>query len=206
MVELVMAIVVIGILASMALPRMDRDLQQELADNIIADIRYTQFLALSDYKHDTNLTWQRAFWSFGINNCAGGSGLYEFIVSDTDLNGGLANAEAAIDPTNGMVLNWNVGQNCANGGNTTTSDRIFLTHKFGLNNVIWGGSCNTAQYIGFDHYGRPHQGFRAINTPNYGSYLATQCTITFVMSDDSNFTVTIEPETGFTTLQGLDDA
>ena len=52
MIELVFVIVVIGILAALALPRIERDLRQEAADNILAAIRYTQHLALNDNKTD----------------------------------------------------------------------------------------------------------------------------------------------------------
>ena len=49
MIELVFVIVVIGILAALALPRIDRDLRQEAKDNLLSAIRYTQHLALARF-------------------------------------------------------------------------------------------------------------------------------------------------------------
>ena len=60
MLELVFVIVVLGILAALALPRMDRDLRQEAKDNILSAIRYTQHLALMDNKtNPLDANWQR---------------------------------------------------------------------------------------------------------------------------------------------------
>jgi len=42
MIELVLVIVVLGILAALAMPRLERDLRQEAKDNLLSAIRYTQ--------------------------------------------------------------------------------------------------------------------------------------------------------------------
>ncbi len=87
MIELVFVIVVLGVLASLAMPRLDRDIQQEAADSILSDIRYTQHLALRDYKHEFNNTdWQKAFWKVSFESCGSGSG-FTSIGSDVDYEG-----------------------------------------------------------------------------------------------------------------------
>ena len=63
MLELVMVIVVLGILASLAMPRMDRDTRQEAETNILSALRFTQNLALTDNKTDpSDPTWQKELW------------------------------------------------------------------------------------------------------------------------------------------------
>lgn len=210
MLELVFVIVVLGILASLAMPRLDRDLMQEASDSILSDIRYTQHMALKDHKHEfNNAQWQRAFWRIGFENCASSSGIYEYIGTDTNYGGGIDNDEAAIDPANGNRMIWS-GADCSNGGDAATSDRIFITHKYGITNVDFNGtgnnSCANAQYIGFDHLGRPHQGFAGSTQPNYSSYLDADCTITFTMSDGQTFAITIETETGHAFIEGQQDS
>ena len=208
MIELVFVIIVIGILAALALPRMDRDLKQQAADNILSDIRYTQHLAQMDFKHKFDKAqWQRALWRIGFEECADGTGYYEYVGSDTNYGGGIDDIEAAIDPTNGKKMIW-TGADCSNGGDSNTSDRLFISTKYGITNFSSAGGCPTggAKYIGFDHLGRLHQGFTASNTPNYASYMTTTCTLTFTMSDGDTFSITIDPETGYAQIVTQDDS
>ncbi|MEA3419339.1 MAG: type II secretion system protein [Campylobacterota bacterium] len=206
MIELVMVIMVLGILAALAMPRLDRDLEQEAADNILSDIRYTQHMALRDYRHDNNdSNWQKSFWRIGFENCSDSTGLYEYIGSDDNYGGGINDIEAAIDPVNGKKMIWS-GVNCSDGGDSSTSDRLFITHKYGIDTFARTGGCSAAQYIGFDHLGRPHQGFAGSTTPNYASYMTSACTFTFTMSDGNTFSITIEPETGHAYIVGQEDS
>jgi prepilin-type N-terminal cleavage/methylation domain-containing protein len=201
MLELVMVIVVLGILAALAIPRMDRDIRQEAADNILSDIRYTQHLALvDDVTNPFNQNWQKAFWRIGFNNCASSSGVYEYIGSDKDYGGGINNAEAAADPANGKKMNWSTDSSCSAGGDSDTSNRIFLTRKYGITGVGFSTGCNSNnKYIGFDHLGRIMSGFAGSTTPNYSSYLHNDCNITFTFTGGSpeSFSIIIEKETGY---------
>ena len=202
MIELVIVIVVLGILAVIAMPRLERDLRQDAADAILSDIRYTQHLALTDFKHRRGTpNWQKSFWRIGFNLCTG-TDYYEFVGSDMDYLGGpIGNAEAAIDPANGNRMVWNNGA-CANGGDSLTSERIFISYKYGIDNVVGSASC-PSEYVGFDHLGRPHTRFAGIgpigagSAENYNSYMNVQCTLTFTMSNDDIFAITIQPETGY---------
>ncbi len=207
MLELVLVIVVLGIVAALAMPRFDRDLKQEAADNILADIRYTQHLALMDYKHTfNNPNWQQKFWRIVFSNC--GSDLFYMIGSDESMDGSasanFANSEAAIDPTNSRQMFYA----CTGVDKTTVSDRIFITDRFGIKNISTSGGCTVAvngsggRHIGFDHLGRPHYGFSTSTTPDSASYMQTACTYTFTMANDETFAITIEPETGYTYIVG----
>jgi len=215
MIELVFVIVILGILAALAMPRLERDLKQEAAASILSDIRYTQHLALLDSKQNfsnaaNNATWQRSFWRIGFENCSGTSGLYEYIGSDMNYGGGIDDHEAAIDPANRKKMIW-TGADCSNGGDSNTSDRIFITHKFGIKSFSSAGGCPNggAKYIGFDHLGRLHQGFAGAagsSTPDYSTYISTACTLTFTMSDNDTFAITIQPETGHAFIVGQPDS
>lgn len=207
MLELVFVIVVLGILAAMAISRLDRDLKQEAADSILADIRYTQHLALMDDMHKfNNPLWQKAYWRIGFENCANGTGLYEYIGSDNDLEGNIDNNEAATDPANGQKMLWTGSQPCPSSG----VSNIFITQKYGINTVEWKDSCSNAQYIGFDHLGRLHQGFAGApvsgEKPDYSSYLSDVCTLKFNMIDGTNFEISIQPETGYAQIIGQPNA
>ncbi|HHD72864.1 MAG TPA: type II secretion system protein [Epsilonproteobacteria bacterium] len=206
MLELVLVIIVIGILAALSLPRLDRDIRQEAADNILSDIRYTQHMALiDDVTNPFDARWQRAFWRIGFNNCSGG-GLYEYIGSDSNYGGGIGSSEAATDPANGKKMYWGTTP-CPNGGNSTTSDRIFITHKYGITAVNPSSGCRSSNnYIGFDHLGRTVSGFTTSTTPNYSSYLTSNCTLTFTLSNGETFAITIEKETGYAEIGGQNES
>jgi type II secretory pathway pseudopilin PulG len=210
MLELVFVIVVLGILASLAMPRLDRDLKQEASDSILSDIRYTQHMALRDNKQEfDNANWQRAFWTIGFDDCSVATDLYQYIGTDINYNGDIDDNEAANDPVNGKKMIWS-GADCSDGGDNNTSDRIFITDKYGISSVTFTGggnnSCSNDQYIGFDHLGRPHQGFTGSIQPDYASYLDADCTITFTMSDGDTFAITILSETGHAFIVGADDS
>jgi prepilin-type N-terminal cleavage/methylation domain-containing protein len=210
MLELVFVIVVLGILAALAMPRLDRDLMQEASDSILSDIRYTQHIALRDNKHEfDDPNWQKAFWRIGFESCASSSGFYEYVGTDTNYGGVIDDEEAATDPANGKKMIWS-GADCSDGGDDDTSDRIFISHKYGITSIDFNGSgtnnCANDQYIGFDHLGRPHQGFAGSTQPNYASYLDGDCTITFTMSDGDTFAITIQSETGHAFIVGQEDS
>ena len=53
--ELVFTIIVIGILASAVIPRMDRDNLFEMSEQVLSHIQYTQHLALTHNVYDVTL-------------------------------------------------------------------------------------------------------------------------------------------------------
>jgi prepilin-type N-terminal cleavage/methylation domain-containing protein len=206
MLELVLVIVVLGILAALSIPRLDRDLKQEAADNVLSSIRYTQHLALLDNRHKFNdAQWQRTFWQIKFESCGGSSGIFLSIGRDDDKQGDLDRSETAIDPSNGKPMFWQNTSSCSNGGDDTVSENIFLSKKYGVTSVSPSGGC-TVQHMGFDHLGRPHTSFSGSNVPNYSSYTSSQCTFTFNMSNGDSFQINIEPETGYAYIVGQQDS
>ncbi|MDD3500332.1 MAG: type II secretion system protein [Sulfurovum sp.] len=210
MLELVIVIVVLGILAAMAIPRMDRDMRQEAADHILAQIRYTQHLALNDYKHEfDDHLWQRSLWRIVFSTCANSTGKFYMIGSNVDktdsTNAFFKEGEAAIDPVTGKPIFWKNAKPCSGGGDGTVSEDIFLTHKFGIMNVT--NSCGAA-HIAFDHLGRPFHGsaFTSADAVDYEGYTPIRCTFTFTLSDGDNFRINVEPETGYAYIDGQESS
>ena len=118
MVELVLVIVVLGILAALAMPRLDRDLRQEAKDNILSAIRYTQHLALIDDKTVPGTAWQVNLWKIAIGSTS-------YTISSN--NG----ANIALDPINGLAMDG-------------TSPNTLIGKKYSVDGVT--GSCTTVGF------------------------------------------------------------
>jgi len=204
MIEVIFAIIILGILAALAMPRLERDIRQEAADEILSQIRYTQHLALMDDKHlFNNPKWQRRYWKIMFATCNdNGTNRYFFrIGSDDDMNSTstFEKNEAAIDPINGKPYYMRNNASC---DDQTVSNNIFIGKKYGITTVTGGNACNGVKHIGFDHLGRPHIGFSNSNTPDYSSYISANqaCRFTFTLSDGDTFSIDIAPETGYANI------
>jgi prepilin-type N-terminal cleavage/methylation domain-containing protein len=201
MLELVMVIVIIGILAALAIPRLDRDVKQEAADNLLSAIRYTQHLSLLDDKHKFGQSnWQKSFWTIEFTSSTTNP-LNNFytICSDDDRDGVIQKNECAMDPSNNKYY-YNAG------GVTTAIDAdespsIFIGKKYGIISITGSGGCNGVKHLGFDHLGRPHVSFSSSSTPDYSSYMKTQCQFTFGMKNGDSFVIEIESETGYARIK-----
>jgi len=203
MIELVLVITVLGILAFSAMSRMERDLVQEAGDTILSDIRYTQHMAINDYRENPmNNNWQKSFWQIKIESCGSGSGLFISIGADKDYGGDIDKKESALDPENSKPMFWTNTQECTDGGDGTVSNNIFITKKFGVDSIETSGGCQDKKYIGFDHLGRPHVGFTNSATPDYSSYMQQPCDMKFTIKNGKNFTIRILPETGYAYIDG----
>ena len=202
MLELVIVIVVLGILAAVALPRMERDLRQEAADNLLSAIRYTQHLALMDDKTDPrNARWQRRYWHIRFSRYDSSKYWFYTISSSKDGDSNVDKLETALDPSSGKYMYHR-------GGNGVTalkpqndeSPSIFISRKYGINSVTFTGGCSGSQHVAFDHLGRPHVGIYGAGN-DFATLLPMKdndCTITFGFKDgSSNLQITIARETGF---------
>ena len=213
MIELLFVIIVIGILASMAIPRMDRDLRQEAGDNILSAIRYTQNLALNDDKTNPfGGNWQRSLWQIRFT---GTTVISYSIGSNIDYappeNGtNIDKDESAIDPANGKFM-YN---NSPSSPQPDESPNIFLTEKYGINGMTFNnckGTQNTAaKHIAFDQLGRPHRGVSNNGSNDYRTYVHTNgsCTITFTFATAgiTPLIINIAQETGYASIVGQPDS
>lgn len=210
MLELVVVIVVIGIIAAAALPRINDDHIAEAADQVVSHIRYTQHLAMQDSKFDpTDANWFRRRWSITFTQAAfcGGANEWRYSVyhDDGDTTGNLNSvnevARDPLDPNRFMSSGWAGIPNadCAN-----VSNKYNLTTNFGITSVQFRGVCGQAglQTLSFDEFGRP---MRSVSTPNGGGatrgynrliYSGQNCQIVLTTARRTA-TITITPETGF---------
>ena len=208
MVELLFVVIVIGILASLALPRLDRDLRQDAADNILSAIRYTQHLALTDNKTDPfDGNWQQKLWMIRFT---GGANAYYTVSADNDKSGSITKTECAVDPVNGKYM-YNSSGSFASIANDE-SPNIFIGHDYGINSVTAGGGCSR-QHIAFDHLGRTYSGLKTtaagtLAGNDYATYISTDCNMTFGFADASisDIVITISAETGSVYIVGQPDA
>ena len=196
MVELVLAIVVLGILAALAIPRLERDLRQEAADNILSAIRYTQHLALTDDKTDPfDSAWQKKLWKIQFTVSTDPDGTFYTISSDSNKNGSVSKEESAIDPANGKYF-YNTG-GWSSGIATDESPNLFIGHRYGIDALSTSGGCANIHHIAFDHLGRPHVGVGSAAN-DYRTYMNADCNLTFGFAGgEENVTITITKETGY---------
>ena len=217
MIELVFVIVVLGILASLAMGRMDRDLKQEAASTILSHIRLTQQLALRDNKHrsDYNVQWQKALWRIQFINCNPNKLMPIYnVASDRNLNGAITKEETALDPINGKYLYATCNQTFQS---TDTSADILIGKKFGIKEVKFGGcsiaqGSSSAKQIAFDYLGRPYRGITSADVSLFRKRVKTDCKIKVYMETDINndgvvdvndkFVIVVEAETGDSYIEG----
>jgi len=201
MLELVFVIVVLGILAALTLPRLDRDLKQEAADNLLSAFRYTQHLALSDDRHEfDDPKWQQRFWHIYFGTCEGKP--FYVIGTDDDKDGAnnsrIEFSESAIDPATGKHMWGKDGNDCYGGQpQSDISPTVFVGKTYGITDINGTGGC-THSFLGFDHLGRPYaSSFTTSTTPDNSGYMSSDCTYNFTMSDGTQFAIKIIKETGY---------
>ncbi len=195
MLELIAVIVIVSILSVVLLPRFSDDKLREAADQIISHIRYTQHLAMIDDRYSpTDANWPKERWQIGFWQCANGDWYY-IVGHDLDHGGGIGIAESAVDPSDRKHL-------FTSNACVLTDDEsgsILITRKFGINGITLSPACGDNRYIAFDNMGRPYR-----STLGAAAYdiVRNRCDVTFT-ADDGNFTIAIEPETGYVHLTDI---
>jgi type II secretory pathway pseudopilin PulG len=212
-IELIFVIVVLAILASLSMGRMDRDLRQEASETILSHIRLAQQMALTDNKHrkDNNKLWQRAYWRFEYGKCRnttnpddGTAEYYYRVGSAVTLDTGFNKNESAINPMDGKYL-YTI--NKCEDLDKDESPTILISKKFGINKIRKYGGCSTVQHIAFDHLGRPHHQIASYGVADFSKIMTEDCRLKFEISSDVNndgeinsddsFTIVIKVETGY---------
>jgi prepilin-type N-terminal cleavage/methylation domain-containing protein len=204
MIELVFAIVVLGIIASMALPRMERDNRQEAADNILSAIRYTQHLALLDNKTDpSDVDWQMKLWKIDFTT---GDNSFYTVSSDNNKNGAVAKNETAIDPANGKYM-YHLSSNPTQ---ADESPNVALGEKYGIDTITGTGGCNSPKQIAFGPMGRPFNDLNTVGTNDhndYEQYMSSDCNLTFTFQGgQEDLVITVKKETGYAQIVGQEDS
>ena len=185
-----------GILAAMAIPRLERDYRQEAADSILSHIRYTQHLAMTDDRYDSaKQNWHKERWQISFRKCTGSNNWYYIIGHDLNNGAGIGKTESALNPSDQKYL---FSSNTCNLTNDESSE-IMITKKFGIENIILSPSCGDNKYIAFDALGRPYKTTLASDALDI---ITSRCEIQFI-SGDGDFNISIEPETGYVHLSSI---
>ena len=185
MIELIFIIVVVGILAAVAIPRVERNGLIEAADQLSSHIRYTQQLAMNDNKFNANdNNWHRKGWRIEFD------GTRYFIYSDIDASGTPQANEYAVDPMNPVKLltSSGVGTDATN-----QNKKLNLANTYSITNIALEDGCDGESHIMFDFKGRP----MADNENLYGGLYTATCTITLTNEAGQTATIYVQPETGY---------
>ena len=194
MIELIFIIVVVGILAAVAIPRIERNGLIEAADQLASHIRYTQQLALSDNKFNANARfWHRQLWQIQFN------GTSYAIYSDRNVNNVSDAGEYAVDPMNPAKFLASAG----NGINATNQNtKLNLANTYSIANITLGGACQGRNNIGFDFKGRP----MAVAAGDlYTTLYRAACTITLTNEAGETAVIFVQPETGYVGASATDN-
>ncbi len=183
--ELIFVIIVIGIISYVALPNIGAGKLQKAADQVVSHIRYTQHLAMSDDKFDTNdPLWFRENWQ--IRFIAGPVEVGYEIYTDTNHNGfALTDIdEFAQDPLRNVDISHATG----------VAD---LGSEYEITNIVFSANCRngTSRELSFDFLGRPYFDITATSTI-HEFLLRTQCRITLT-NPEGDIIIGVEPETGY---------
>ncbi len=198
MIELVFVIVVMGILAALAIPRLERDIRQEAMSNILSAIRYTKHLALVDDKRDPrDNNWQKKLWHIRFaqyTNSDNKTRWFYTISTDDDKNSNVDKKETAIDTATGKYIYHLAGSSTIN---SDESPMIFIGKKYGVDTVSFSGGCANVQHVAFDNLGRPHVGIYGATNDSH-TYMSSDCLITigFEKNGIDDINITVEKQTG----------
>ena len=199
--ELAIVIVIVGILTTTVISRMNSNNLANAAIKLMSDIRYTQHLAIVNDKYDTqDTTWYKERWQLLFGRSSAGTinsgGYYAYtIFSDAYTKTGNP------DP-NEIAKNYLDNSKLLSGGfggsldweDEKVTKELNIGYKYGIDNVTQSG-CG-AKRISFDHMGRPLKGNSSSWTSATSGLLKSQCKFTLHKDTDS-IVIAIEAETGY---------
>ena len=216
MLEMVVIIVVIGIIASALLPRIDDSSNiRNAANQLVSDIRYTQHLAMSDDQISTNdKKWYKKRWTIIFNNDRFTDGELAYTifadVAGKSTGNPDATSEIAKNPLDhDRVLSGGYsgigGLDIRDLDSFIGTKRYNLGKTYGIKKIEFSQSCSfhNSKRIAFDHMGRPLKGNISSYKSPYPSasrVIKEQCTITLYDNNDRNVSIYVEPETGYAHL------
>ncbi len=200
--ELVIVMVVVSIISVLLIPRFADSKLTEAADQIISHIRYTQHLAMIDDRFDpSDEFWYKTRWQISFRQCTEDTNKdtnkwYYVVGRDIDKNGGVDKNGSAINPSDKKYLFTDNQCDLAD----DESGEILIYKKYSINKIEFAKACGSNQYISFDQLGRPYQS--TLSNDSSLDLIHGPCEIKFT-SDNGDFTITIEPETGYTHLSEI---
>ena len=213
MIELIFIIVVVGILAAVAVPQINRNSLVEAADQVAAHIRYTQQLAMNDNKFDPDdPDWFKKLWriQFSYTNAKGSAEGWTYTVYyDSTMSGNpngsadlsdLSRVDFAIDPQNpNKILSAGFQNQAINRNAERINKKLNLSKTYDIRNVEFTNCGDRAnQTIVFDSYGRPMGQVADSDVPYDRLFVGKNpCIITLTNGASEHALITIQPETGY---------
>lgn len=161
MLELVVVIVVAGIIAMMAIPRIQRNSLVECADQVVNHIRYTQHLAIDHNEYDrSDPTWFQNYWRILFHDTAPQGGWSYTIFRDSaGKHTGNPNSadEIARDPASDTKLLSPGYGNLKASAPLHFSKKLAIEKRYGVKDVKISafGYGDDLKTISFDSFGRP---------------------------------------------------
>ncbi|MBE2984856.1 type II secretion system protein [Campylobacter sp. RM6883] len=220
MIELVLVIVIAGILAALAMPRLKRDNLREAAEQIITHIRYAQHLALQDDKFkfdskgDPQKEWYKKRWNLTFNNTSvtncnidkKNKSSWKYHIYHDIAKDGTGNLNSVSEAASNIIKNGHLlsagWQGISKVACKKVDQSLNIGKRYGVTNVTLEGSCgrNRSQTISFDELGRP---MRTVSTTNgggsargYDRLLKDSCRIN--LSDGSStVSILVHQNTGY---------
>jgi prepilin-type N-terminal cleavage/methylation domain-containing protein len=214
MLELIFVLIVIGILAAVIMPRMERNPVYEAGVQLLSHIRYTQHLALVDDKYDaTDPNWFQEKWQIMFENTPNSNNTWSYtIFADTDHNGTASTTEIATNPQD-KSKKLTGGTGSINFETSAYSPAMNLGHKYGIDNVVvtgGGGSTDGNDIVLFDNMGRAfkHSSNTLASitdglavTPIFVKICQGACSANNKIStSDNELVIRIENETGYSCI------
>ena len=218
MIELIFVIVVVGILAAIMIPKLNRNASREAANQILTHIRYTQHLAMQDDKYenfvsDNPVRWFRMRWGVAFNNTSlqkcsidkPGVNTWKYSVFfDKSLNGNInSESEVANDIYKSGKLLSGGWRGISLEVCKKINKELNIEKRFGVTLVEFKDGCSGMQTINFDEMGRP---MRVVSTTSggakrpYDRLLKKDCSITITDKRGNQTTIIIEKESGFASI------
>ena len=217
MIELVFVIVVVGILAAVMIPKLNRNGSREAATQILTHIRYTQHLAMQDDKYVQSVDeklWFKMRWGITFNETSlkecsidkPGVKTWKYSVFfDKSLNGNVnSEREVANDIYKSGKLLSGGWSGISTDACKKINEELNLGKRFGITLVDFKDGCSGMQTIIFDEMGRP---MRVASTTSggakrpYDRLLKKDCSITITDKRGNQTTITIEKESGFASIK-----
>ncbi|WP_346726070.1 pilus assembly FimT family protein [Campylobacter curvus] len=204
MIELVFVIVIVGILASLAIPRLERNGAKEAAEQILSHIRYTQHLALQDDKFSVSeKEWYKGRWRIYFNYTTDSNDWRYVVFYDMrgtkkfsgNPNNGIVNIANDPSKPGGKLIDKFQKQSIpekARNKNLNLTKRYSIGGKYG---VIMSKECS-GNTIAFDNIGRPYSALQNSKGP-YDKLLKKECIVALKDNTGHQAKIHIEPETGF---------
>ena len=220
MIELIFVIVVVGILAAIMIPKLNRNASREAANQIITHIRYTQHLAMQDDKYENfisnqskpwfKLRWGITFNETSLKECSidkpGVNSWKYSVFFDKSLSGNInSENEVANDIYKSGKLLSGGWRGISPEVCKKINKELNIEKRFGVTLVEFKDGCSGMQTINFDEMGRP---MRVASTTSggakrpYDRLLKKDCKITITDKRGNQTTIIIEKESGFTSIKG----